>query len=137
MEKPTGSEKKTVLKKVFQTLHGLLDEYAKKLEDEIDIIEDSNQKTTKTYQTQLNSIKKEASNAEDTIRSANNFTLVKTHKTLANNLEKMTEDLKALVPPVHITYDVKGIDQIQTTIRSDLNLVHIEQAKGKLLHDNH
>ena len=127
--------KRTTTKETFSALRSMLGRHAKALEHEMATIEHINSTANGDYHAQVRNVEKrleeDGNKLVKAIASRNSVKLLQDQKELANNLDGITQSLAAMVPPIEIEYQIKGIDRLQAAIVECLASTCISRSDGK------
>ncbi|CAF3025540.1 unnamed protein product [Rotaria sp. Silwood2] len=129
----TGTQSIT---RVFAALRRMIDDYEKKLKNEISSIEETNTALVESYITSLNNkqttLSKYNEGFEKILSTKDHTHLLEADKKLTDYLEQLTKKLEELKPPVKIDYQIEGVDQLETKMKDILQQARvIEQKSGQ------
>ena len=119
-----GSDKIQSITQTFAALRKMINDYEDALKIQIQAIEEKNKMSTDNYRAILNRKEKELSACSsqfERILSDNDHALLLESKgSLTTYLDQLANELKALKPPVKTEYQIKGLDQLQTSFENIL-----------------
>ena len=124
-----GSTNIQTITQTFDVLRKMINDCEQKLIKQVQAIEEKNKTSADKYLAIPKRKQKELSGCNtqfETILSSNDHTLLLEAKNnLTTYLDQLTNELKALKPPVRTEYQLEGIDQLRTSVENLLKTARV------------